>query len=212
VVKGLVGSYADLYRLKADELASLDRMGKKSAAKLVGEIERSKSNDLARLMYALGIRHVGEKAATTLARYFRTMARILDASAEALQATPEIGPVVAESLRLFANEPRNRALVAQLAEAGVTMDTTLPEPEADEPSATRPLAGKTVVLTGTLSSMSRDEATEALERLGAKVTGSVSRKTAYVIAGEDAGSKLEKARQLGVEVLDEHAFKSLLGN
>jgi DNA ligase (NAD+) len=212
VEKGLVQSYADLYRLEAGVLAGLDRMGKKSAANLVAEIERSKANDLARLMYALGIRHVGEKAAVTLARHLRTMTRILDASPESLQAVPEIGPVVAESVRLFANEPRNRALVAGLAEAGVAMDTTLPEPEAEGAPSTGPLAGKTVVLTGNLSSMTREQATEALERLGAKVTGSVSRKTTYVIAGADAGSKLEKARRLGVEVLNERAFRSLLGS
>ena len=139
---------------------------------VIEQIERSKSNDLSRLIYALGIRHVGEKAAATLARHFRTMDRLLDAPVEALQTVPEIGPVVAESVRMFADEPRNRAVVDRLAAAGVNMASQAPEP-GDEPG---PLAGKVFVLTGTLSSMTREEATAALERLGAKVSGSVSKK------------------------------------
>jgi DNA ligase (NAD+) len=207
VTKGLVRDFADIYRLDAETLADLERMGAKSAANLVAQIERSKSNDLARLIYALGIRHIGEKAATTLARHFRSMERVVNASEEALQAIPEIGPVVAASVRAFADEPRNRGLIERLAQAGVSMTTSLPEPTVEQAG---PLAGKTYVLTGTLASMSREEATAALESLGAKVAGSVSKKTSAVVAGADAGSKLDKARQLGVEVLDEAAFQRLI--
>ncbi len=171
------------------------------------QIERSKSNDLSRLVYALGIRHVGEKAAATLARYFRSMDRLMQAPVEALQTAPEIGPVVAASVRAFADEPRNQALVAKLKQAGVNMVSQAPEPAAEQPG---PLAGKVFVLTGTLASMTREEATETLERLGARVAGSVSKKTSYVVFGADAGSKLEKARKLGVETLDEEAFRALI--
>jgi DNA ligase (NAD+) len=207
VTSGLVKDYADLYHLTAEQLAELERMGRKSAANAMAQIERSKANDLSRLIYALGIRHIGEKAAATLARHFRSMDRLLDANIETLQRVAEVGPVVAESVRMFADEPRNRALVARLAAAGVNMTTSLPEPAAAEAA---PLSGKTFVLTGTLATMTREEATETLERLGAKVSGSVSRKTSYVVHGADAGSKLEKARQLGIELLDEHAFRDLI--
>ena len=159
------------------------------------------------MLYALGIRHVGEKAATTLARYFRDIDRILSASAEQLQTAPEIGPVVADSVVAFASEPHNRELVERLKAAGVNVATALPEPAVESDG---PLAGKTFVLTGTLATMTREEATEKLERLGAKVAGSVSRKTHYLVAGSDAGSKLEKARQLGIEVLDEEGFRDLI--
>jgi DNA ligase (NAD+) len=180
-------------------------MGRKSAANLIDQIERSKSNDLSRLVYALGIRHVGEKAAATLARRFRTMDGILEASAEVLQTTSDIGPVVAASVRAFADEPRNRDLLRRLEAAGVNVASRAPAAELPGP-----LAGKTFVLTGTLSSMSREEAAEALEKLGARVAGSVSRKTNCVVAGSDPGSKLEKARQLGIETLDEQAFLALI--
>jgi DNA ligase (NAD+) len=134
------------------------------------------------------------------------MDRVLDASAEALQTVPEIGPVVAESVKQFSDEPRNRRIVERLAAAGVNMASQAPEP-GDERG---PLAGKIFVITGTLSSMSREDATAALERLGAKVSGSVSRKTNYLVAGADAGSKLQKAQELGVETLDEQAFRTLI--
>jgi DNA ligase (NAD+) len=173
---------------------------------VIEQIDRSRHNDLARLVYALGIRHVGEKAAATLARHFRTMDRVLEASAEVLQTVPDIGPVVAASVRMFADESRNRELVERLKTAGVNMASQTPPP-ADEPG---PLAGKIFVLTGTLAKMSREEATQALERLGAKVATSVSRKTSFVVAGADAGSKLDKARQLAVETLDEEAFLALI--
>ena len=217
--QNLVRDFADIYALTAAQLENLvvtpreprserarPRKLGKVGRNVIEQIERSKGNDLSRLIYALGIRHVGEKAAATLARHFRTMDRVLDASVEALQAVPEIGPVVAESVRAFGDEPRNGAVVGRLAAAGVNMASHAPEP-SDERG---PLAGKVFVITGTLASMSREDATAALERLGAKVSGSVSRKTNYLIAGADAGSKLQKARELGVETLDEEAFQALI--
>jgi DNA ligase (NAD+) len=219
VDKRLVTDFADLYKLEASQLEELvvtprepqserarPRKLGKVGRNVVEQIERSKANDLARLIYALGIRHVGEKAAATLARRFRVMNRVLEAPLEELQSVPEVGPVLAKSIRTFAEEPRNRALIERLEAAGVNMTTALPE----SGGGSGRLAGKTFVLTGTLSSMSRDEATAALEQLGAKVAASVSRKTAAVVFGEDAGSKLEKARALGVETLDEKAFLALI--
>jgi DNA ligase (NAD+) len=216
----LVHDFADLYGLEAAQLEQLvvapkDPRSDRATPRKLGkvgrnvyeQIQRSKSNDLSRLIYALGIRHVGEKAATTLARHLRTMGGVMEASLEQLQNVPDVGPVVAASIRKFAEEPRNVELVRRLASAGVNMTTSLPEPSS---GANAPLAGQTVVLTGTLASMTREEATAALERLGAKVAGSVSRKTTFVVAGADAGSKLEKARQLGIEVLDEEAFRRLI--
>src|SRR5207247_2302700 len=144
-------------------------------------------------------RHVGEKAGATLARHFRTLDRLLDESAETLQNAPEIGPVVAESVRAFMIEPRNRELLERLKAAGVNTTTSLPEPAVVDEG---PLAGKTFVITGTLTSISREEATAALERLGAKVSGSVSKKTSCLVAGSDAGSKKEKAAKLGIPILD----------
>jgi DNA ligase (NAD+) len=219
VEKGLVRDFADIYRLDASQLEHLvvtpreprsDRARPRKLGKVglnvIEQIDRSRHNDLARLVYAFGIRHVGEKAAATLARQFRTMDRILEAPVEALQTVADIGPVVAASVRMFADEPHNRELVERLKTAGVNTASRTPQP-TDEPG---PLAGKIFVLTGTLAKMSREEATRALERLGAKVSGSVSRKTTYVVAGADAGSKLGKARQLGVETLDEEAFLALI--
>ena len=217
--QSLVRDFADIYALNAAQLENLvvtpreprserarPRKLGKVGRNVIEQIERSKANDLSRLIYALGIRHVGEKAAATLARHLRTMDRVLDASVEALQTVPEIGPVVAESVRAFSDEPRNRRVVDRLAAAGVNMSSQAPEPSDDR----GPLAGKVFVLTGTLTSMSREEATAALERLGAKVSGSVSRKTNYLVAGADAGNKLQKARELGVETLDEEAFQKLI--
>jgi DNA ligase (NAD+) len=208
VTKEIVHDFADVYLLTADALAALDRMGKKSAANLMAQIERSKKSDLSRLIYGLGIRHVGEKAAATLARSFRTIDRLFDAPLEALQSVPEIGPVLAASVKQFADEPHNRQLVERLKAAGVNVTSQAPE-TSGEPG---PLAGKVFVLTGTLASMTREEATAALEGLGARVSGSVSKKTHYLVAGEDAGSKKEKAESLGVPILDEEQFKALIIN
>jgi len=217
IEQGLVHDFADLYHLTAAQLETLvvapkeprsDRAVPRKLGKVgrnvLAQLERSKSNDLARLIYALGIRHIGEKAAATLARHFRTMERVMTEPAEALQSVAEIGPVVASSVRAFAEEPRNQELVARLKAAGVNMASQAPEP-TDQPG---PLAGKTFVLTGTLATMSREEAAGALERLGAKVAGSVSKKTSVVVYGSEAGSKLEKARQLGLETWDEEQFRA----
>ena len=219
IAQGLVRDFADLYGLEVPLLENLvvtPREPRSSRARprklgkvgrtVADQIERSKSNDLSRLIYALGVRHVGEKAAATLARHFRKMDRLLDAPVEALQTVSDIGPVVAQSMRLFAEEPHNRTLIRRLAGAGVNMTSQAPEP-GDEPG---PLAGKVFVLTGTLAAMTREEATEALERLGAKVSKSISGKSSYLVAGSDAGSKLEKARQLGIETLDEESFLALI--
>jgi DNA ligase (NAD+) len=219
ISQDLVHDFADLYHLNAEQLENLvvtpreprseravPRKLGKVGRNVIAQIERSKSSDLSRVLYALGLRHVGEKAAATLARHFRTMDRILEAPLEALQSAPDVGPVVAASVRGFADEPRNRALVTRLKAAGVNMESQLPETGTEA----GPLAGKVFVLTGTLSSMTREAAQQALEALGARVTGSVSRKTNYVVAGSEAGSKLEKARQLGVETLDEEAFLALI--
>ncbi len=222
IERGLVHDFADLYRLDASTLEQLvvapreprsDRAVPRKLGKVgrnvVEQIDRSRQNDLSRLVYALGIRHVGEKAAATIARHLRTMAAILDAPIERLQQVPDVGPVVAASVRSFADEPHNRALVARLADAGVNMASQQPEVAAIEAG---PLAGKTLVLTGTLASMTREEATAAIERLGGKVSGSVSRKTACVVVGADAGSKLEKARTLGIRTVTEEEFKALIMN
>jgi DNA ligase (NAD+) len=220
IEQGLVRDFADLYRLEPSQLENLvvtpraprsDRAVPRKLGKVgrnvCEQIERSKLNDLSRLVYALGIRHVGEKVAGTLARYFRTMDAVLDAPLEMLQTAPEIGPVVAASVRSFADEPRNRAMVAKLAAAGVNMASHQADPAGGGPG---PLTGRTFVLTGTLQHMSRDEAAARIERLGGKVSGSVSRKTSYLIVGADAGSKLDKARELGVPVLNEDDFRALI--
>ena len=207
VTVGLVRDFADLYALTAEQLESLERMGKKSAANLVRQIADSRRNDPWRLVFALGIRHVGERTAQVLVDAFGSVDAIQHAPVEQLQAVNEVGPVVAAAVREYFDDPRNRSVVAKLAEAGVRMTGDR------APGESRPgvLAGKTFVITGTLSGFSRDEAAEAIQARGGKVTGSVSRKTDYLVAGTDAGSKLEKARELGVAILDEEAFRGLLG-
>jgi DNA ligase (NAD+) len=206
VGSGLVKDYSDLYRLTAGQLEALERMGKKSAAKLLAQIEASKSLDFWRLLYGIGIRHVGERGAQALASACGSIDVLLGASADALQAVPDIGPVVAHSVRAFLDEPRNRELIERLRGAGLTMTAELRGPVLQE----QPFGGKTFVLTGTLSAMSRDGAAEAIEKLGGKVTSTVSRKTSYLVVGADPGTKLEKAKALGVETLDEEAFLQLI--
>jgi DNA ligase (NAD+) len=206
VSTGLVRSVADLYRLTAGDVARLERMGPKSAAKLLAQIERSKRNELWRLVFALGIRHVGERSAQALARALGEMGAIMEAPAEDLQRIEDIGPVVAASVRSFFDEARNRELVGRLGEAGLEMG----HPVTREPTGPQPLAGLTFVLTGTLPSMTRDEARASIERAGGKVTSSVSRSTSYVVAGDEAGSKLERARALGISVLDEGELQRLI--
>jgi DNA ligase (NAD+) len=205
VTRGLVKDYADLYALSPDTLADLDRMGKKSAAKLTDQIERSKAVDFWRVIYALGVRHVGERAAQVLAGAFRSISDLMEASEELLQQVPDVGPVLAQAVRRYMDEPRNRELVERLRRAGVNMTASAPAPGTG-----RPLSGMTFVLTGTLSSMTRDEAAEKIQERGGHVAGSVSGKTSYLIAGADGGGKLERARELGVETLDEAAFLRLL--
>jgi DNA ligase (NAD+) len=207
VTTGLVKDYADLYALTADQLAALDRMGGKSSANLIAEIDASRNRELARLLHAIGIRHVGEGGARALARAFRSMPALRAASVERLQIVPDIGPVVAKAVRTFLDEPTNAALIDRLAAAGVRMED---EPGTEPAVADMPLAGQTFVITGTLDAMSREDAADAIVRLGGKVTGSISRKTSGVVVGRDPGTKLEKARALGVRELDEAAFLALI--
>jgi DNA ligase (NAD+) len=202
----VIETLPDLYRLGLNALASLERMAEKSAQNLLAALEHSKRTTLPRFLFGLGIRHVGEATAKDLARHFGNLDAIMDASVEQLLEVPDVGPVVAESIHTFFQQPHNREVVEQLRACGVTWEEG--EPAARAP---KPLAGKTIVLTGTLPTFSRDEAKDLLEAAGAKVAGSVSKKTDYVIAGAEAGSKLDKARELGVPVLDEDGLRSLLG-
>jgi DNA ligase (NAD+) len=201
-----VRSPADLYRLTADDYAGLERMGEKSAANLVEALERSKQTTLARFLYGLGIRDVGEATAAALANHFGSLQSLQEASEEAIQEVPDIGPVVAAHVHTFFQQKHNREVIAALREVGVTWK----DQQRKAAAAEGPLTGKTFVLTGSLDSMSRDEASDRIVALGGKVAGSVSKKTSYVVAGAEAGSKLAKAQELGVEVLDEKAFLKLL--
>jgi len=203
VDRQLVKDFSDLYQITAPQWLELERMGEKSAQNLVEAIERSKKTTLRRLLFALGIPQVGEATAATLARHFGSVERLLDASEEELQRARDIGPESAREIRAWTAEPQNRGVVERLLRAGVT-----PEPEPVE--ARGALAGKTVVLTGSLTKLSRDQAKAEVERRGGKVSGSVSRKTDLVVAGEEAGSKLTKARELGVRVVEEAEFLSML--
>lgn len=203
-----VRSPADLYRLTAEQLAELDRMGEKSAANLLAALERSKKTTLARFLYALGIRDVGEATATALAAHFGTLEALLDATEETIQEVPDVGPVVAAHVFHFFQQSRNRAVIDDLRQQGVEWPAQAPRSTATEGV----LSGKTFVLTGTLDGMSRDQATDRITALGGKVSGSVSKKTSYVVAGAEAGSKLKKAQELGVEILDEAGLKKLLGD
>ena len=202
---GVIRALPDLYKLGVAALATLDRMADKSAANLVAALERSRHTTLARFLYALGIRQVGETTAKDLARHFGSLDALMDADVEQLQRVPDVGPVVAQSIRTFFEQPHNREVVEQLRAAGITWDES--EPAAAAP---RPLAGTTFVLTGTLPTLSRDAARGLIEAAGGKVAGSVSKKTDYVVAGAEAGSKLDKARALGIAVLDEAALVALL--
>lgn len=206
VASGRVKSLADLFTLNALELSAYERMGRKSAEKLIKAVDDARRPALERLLFALGIRHVGETTARDLAQHFGSLEAIMQADEEALLAVRDVGPVVAGSVRRFFDEPHNREIVHALSAAGVE-----PVQETVSRSGNLPLAGKTLVLTGTLPNWSRDEATRRIMAAGGKVSGSVSRKTAYVVAGEEAGTKLEKARSLGVAVIDEDGLKELLG-
>jgi DNA ligase (NAD+) len=204
VDQAIVKTPADLYKLGLLGLASLERMAEKSASNLLVAIEKSRSTTLARFVYALGIRNVGEATARDLAKYFGNLDALMNADEENLQQVPDVGPIVAASIAHFFAEPHNMEVIEQLRAANVHWT------EGAQRAKFMPLTGKTFVLTGTLPTMSRDEAKEKIETLGGKVAGSVSKKTHYVVAGAEAGSKLEKAQQLGLKILDETQFKELL--
>ena len=206
VERDLVRTPADLYRLDISTLSELERMAEKSAENLVGAIDRSRATTLERLVYALGIRNVGESTARDLARHFGSLDALVAADEESLQLAPDVGPIVARSIRQFFDESHNRDVLAALREAGVSWAEGAPAPRP------APAERKTFVLTGTLQGMTRDEARALIEARGHKVSGSVSKKTDYVVAGEDAGSKLENARMLGIAVLDEAGLRNLLGS
>jgi DNA ligase (NAD+) len=207
VDKNLVHDVADIYSLAVGQLANLERMAEKSATNVVTAIAGSKTRELWRLINGLGILHVGEGAARKLADHFHDLDALASVSVEELQQAEDVGPVMAQSIHDFFRNPRNHAVIAKLKKAGVC--TIQHSPLATHQS-TGPFAGKTVVLTGTLSKLSRDEAKEELRKRGANVTDSVSRTTDYLVVGEDAGSKLEKARVLGVKTLSEKEFLKML--
>jgi DNA ligase (NAD+) len=201
--KVLVNTIADLYALTMEQLLELDRVGEKSAQALLDEIAKSKKAGLARVLLGLGIRFVGERTAQLLAAHFGSMEALMAASEDELTKVTEVGPKVASGVMEFFAEEKNRDLVRRLAECGVEMT-------AEKKITTSTLEGLTFVITGTLPSMTREEAKELIERAGGRVSGTVSKKTSYVVAGEEAGSKLDKAQSLGVPVLDEAGLRALL--
>ncbi len=203
---GIVRSLPDLYKLGFAHLAALERMGDKSVLNVLAAIDKSRSTTLPRFLFALGIRHIGEATAKDLARHFGNIDKLMDASEAQLLEVNDVGPIVAKSIRHFFDQPLHREVVAQLRAAGVHW----PDLEGTASDAHRPLLGKVLVLTGTLPTLSRDAAKDLIEAAGGKVTGSVSKKTDWVVAGEEAGSKLDKARDLGISVLDEAALLALL--
>ncbi len=203
ISSGTVKSYADLYRLDLPALLQLERMGEKSATNLLEAIERSKKTLLRRFLYALGVRHVGEATARQLALHFRSLPALLDATEDQLSGVKDVGEQMAKEIHTFFQGPQNRELMSALLERGV-------EPQPPEAPSEGGFSGKTVVLTGTMVRLTREQAKEEIERRGGKVSGSVSRKTHWVVAGADAGSKLKKATELGVAVVDEEAFLAML--
>ena len=204
VREGLVCDVADLYALTAEQIAGLERMGEKSAANLIAAIEKSKGAGLERLLFALGIRQVGAVAGEAIAARFGSMDACLAADKEAFAAVSDIGDITAENLTTYFAREDVRALLGRLADAGVRMEATNAKPQDDR------FAGKTFVLTGTLPTMTRDEASARIKAAGGKTAGSVSKKTDYVLAGEEAGSKLTRAKELGVPVIDEETFLAML--
>jgi DNA ligase (NAD+) len=206
VEQGLVKDAADLYRLRVDAIAGLERMGEKSATKLSQALERSKKTTLQRFLFALGIRDVGEATADALARHFRSLDRLREASVQAVQEVRDVGPITAAHVHTFLKERRNANVIGSLIELGVHW----PELPAN-PIEIREFAGQTFVLTGKLSSLTRDEAGDLVRSRGGTVSGGVSKKTNFLVAGEDAGSKLKKAEELGVKVIDEDQFLALMG-
>ncbi|MBM3812218.1 MAG: NAD-dependent DNA ligase LigA [Acidimicrobiia bacterium] len=205
VARGMVKSIADLYQLKAEQLAELERMGEKSAARIMKGIEASLGKPMPRVLNGLGIPFVGERTAQLLAEHFGSLHAIAEAAEEALQEAEEVGPKVSQSIQGFFRAPHNLQLVERLREAGLQFTHEIKRKQAG------PLAGLTFVITGTLPGMSRDEAKELIEATGGKATNSVSKKTSYLVAGEEAGSKLEKAQALGIPVIDEAKLRELAG-
>ncbi len=202
----MIETVADLYRLKKmDELAALERMGEKSAQNLLDNLERSKETTLARFLYALGIPQVGEATAEALAEHFGTLETLMDADREMLEEIPNVGPTMAEDIHAFFHEKHNRDVIAALRKAGIRWPIVKRRSKEG-----LPLAGKSFVLTGVLAGLSRDEAKKRLQTLGATVSGSVSKKTDYVIVGEEPGSKYDKAKELGVKTLNEKEFLKLV--
>jgi DNA ligase (NAD+) len=207
VEKGLVRNVADLYSLKLDQIANLERMAEKSAQNFLDGVEGSRKRDLWRLLFGLGILHVGAGGAKALGRQFATLDELREASLEELREIEDVGEVIAQSLYQWFREPRHQKLIEQLRQAGLNFRSELYKPRA----AAGPLHGKTFVLTGTLPHLSREEAGARIEALGGKVSSSVSKKTDYVVAGADAGSKLDKAQQLGVKTINEAELLKLCG-
>jgi DNA ligase (NAD+) len=206
VTAGLLTDVSSIYGLESKDLIELERWGEKSASNLLEQIDRSRGNDLSRLLFALGVRHVGEKAARTLARRFRNLDAIAAASEEELQRADDVGPNTAAAIRSWFAHPRHRELVEHLRARGVNFES-----REEAPAPDGALVGKTVVLTGALPGITREEASARLEAAGAKVAGSVSKKTSWVVAGEAAGSKLDKARELGVPVVTWDQMLDIMG-
>ena len=203
---GIVRTLPELYKLGVAKLSALERMAEKSAQNLVDGLEKSKQTTLARFLYALGIRHVGETTAKDLAKHFGRLDRVLDASEAQLLEVNDVGPIVAQSIHTFFAQPHNREIVEQLRACGIVWK----EDDGTADTTPKPLLGQTFVLTGTLPTLSRDEAKDMIEAAGGKVSGSVSKKTHFVVAGEEAGSKLDKARELGIALLDEAGLLAML--
>ena len=201
--RGLIENIADIYKLTLEDIAILKKNGKKFAQNLINAIERSKSNDLAKLINALGIKHLGTKTSKILAKKYKNMDAIFNASYEDLSMIEDIGPVIASSIYNFFEQEQTKDLIEKLKQSGVNMNYK--GEEADER-----FYGKTFVLTGTLQNHTRDEATEIIEKYGGKTSGSVSKKTSYVLAGQEAGSKLAKAEELGIQVLTEQEFDEMI--
>lgn len=211
VERGLVQDLSGLYQLSLFQVASLERMATKSAENLIAAIDASRKRPLARFLYGLGIFHVGERTAQILARHFGSLKALMEASEATLTQVDDVGPIVAASIHRYFQQEKNRTMLERLAQAGVLAAQGDASTAPQAPAGPQPLAGQTAVITGTLSSMSREQAQDALQSLGAKVASSVSKKTSFVVVGADAGSKATKAAELGVKTLDEATFLTLIG-
>jgi DNA ligase (NAD+) len=206
---GLVKSIPDLYRLQSAQVEELERQGKKSAEKLIASIQASKANGLPRLLVGLGVRHLGRRGAEVLSERFGDLTRIANATVEDLESVDEIGPAIAESVYRYFHEQGGDKSLAELRELGVKTDLDGFVEQSEQDVTTKPLDGKTLVVTGKLQDSTREEIEQRIKKLGGRVSSSVSKKTSYLVAGEDAGSKLDKARELGVPVLTEEEFERL---